>query len=445
MRFYNYLQENDRIVEAIVYKRSLKKRHLLQLNVEEFVANLHRLESSYLVGILNSEETLFYKLEFPKSLKKNLKYLQIENYAISRLEESGLSSQEYSFFFKEYPSREKKGFVTVFLYILPKRIIEQEMPVNELYLLYDFFIELAQRSSNEELYAVVHYGHDLITSMVFYHREMQILNISYRSVPFESGMLRELVQDKLGLDLKEEQIFIFGEDRFPKEYFDFLKQGKIGKQLAKLHEAYPQVNVALLFPLVFRAKPIIEKEPIRIYLSPEDNKRFIYALSFLVLALASGLSWEYMRYYQLSKRFESLGHQLAETQEQIERNKMEQNQIAISSTNYIKTIKKLPYPLFIEGSFLIEREVQGQKGEVVSLQIQNKNSSSRGRKKKRLKPQYQFVGVFTFPNQEAMEHFEQAITKVPLFKKIHKEIVVNREGQLLTFYKIELEELNYAT
>ncbi|MRJ02955.1 MAG: hypothetical protein GXO19_01555 [Epsilonproteobacteria bacterium] len=447
MRFYNFLQENDRIVEAIVYKRSWSKRHLLRLDVNEFLENMHRLESNYVVGIINSEETLFYKLEFPKSLKENLKYIQIENFFISRLEESGLSSQEYLFFFKEYPHREKKGFITVYLYILPKRVVEHDLAINELYLLYDFFVELGERSSNEDLYAVVHHGYDLVTAMVFHKREMQVLNISYRNLPFDNGMLRELVQDKLGIDLKEEQIFSFQEDRFPMEYFEFIKQAKVGKQLLKLHKNYPQINIALLFPLVLQPKPIIQKEIIRHYLSPEDNRRIIYAVSSIVLIGAFVLSWGYMEYYKLSQEIQVLNNQLEEVQMKLNRSKATYNRSAISSLSYIKTLRSMPYPLFVEGMFAIEKELQKLGEELIHIQIKSDEGGSKKRSKRRKKKgeSYHFWVVAAFHKKDHMGNFEEWLGEIPFFQGFDKEVIVRYGDAYIAFYKIALKRVLYAT
>ncbi|NPA64817.1 MAG: hypothetical protein GXO16_07560 [Epsilonproteobacteria bacterium] len=445
MRFYIFLKENDQVIDAITYENEWRIDNIKPVDPQEFLNNT-KLQSSYYTEILNSDEILFYQLEFPKNLKKNLKYLQIENYYISRLEESGLNPQDYTFFTQEFPSHTKKGFVTIYLYILPKHLVESELPLNEIYLLYDFFIVLANRSKNGDLYAVVHQGPYLTTSLIFYKRQLEFFQVSYNGIPFDPFTLKELVQDKLSLELKDENIFIFSKEEFPLHYFEFLKLKKLGKTIQKYHQAFPNIDIVLFFPKLVPAKPIVEKEPIRHYLSPKTFTKIFLVTTLLALGLMGGAIWYYFFVYaplqqkirQLQREIEDLNLALSETRSQLSR-------YDLSNLTFIKKLKKLKVPTYVEADFVINRTAKELGAKVINLHIEPPQKKKKRRSSSQKETKSVYKAFIHFPTKEQIPSFEQNLSKVPLIKELQKEILLtNPDGGFLAAYKITLKEVKYV-
>lgn len=436
MEFIISLQEDGIITKAYHYTNGFHKQILspYEGNLEDYT---HNLNTIYLRNNILSADMLFYKMEFPKSIKSNLQYIQIDNFITDTLEQNGLLRSDYALFYRDYVLPKDKKLKTSYIFVIPQTFVNR-YPFNELYLVPFFITDLVAKSRQKEAHAVLYRGLTLTMAMIFQDKELLTCTVSMaQDLETEKEMLKALALEKLHKPLEDEQLFLVHEKESLAAYLTFLKLKAFAKTLTKAgHEVDPLLFLSLQLP----SAPVQTNNPIKFHLSKRELNTIAAITGGLTLLSIGVAGWFGYRYFQTSEELETLRAQKI----RLENEKMRLNRMLQPYTSLKKLrahLKKIDLPTYPELFYVLEQAAIHANAEVITMEIEKPKNLRRSSKKKKETPK--LAMFIRFASLASMEEFEKELQTIPIIDKIDKEFVTTAQNDKVTKYIFALKRVPY--
>ena len=351
---YFVVNENYKHYYGIVYEEGLKKRNF------KIVDNIdiNRAEG-YKKCVLVPEEIVFFSVTFPKDLKSDLKYIQIENEVVQRMESLALDPSKYDFIYREYKNKKNKKLIDVYIYIYPKK--EEPSSVNEVYFVADFLVDEVRKSKNEESYIVMLPFKEMVVEFFFLHGELKNVRVVYYSdLDEEAQVALQIFNEEYQTRLEESGVFRL--DRDLGRYLEFLK---IKEKCCVVRDEV----LGFLFAIHTRLKPIKENNRAKLIVNKTELRLFTlvgFVSVGLVLALSAFLYYESM---DMSAQAGRLTKELQNIQAQSNKIASEVGLVKkFESSNILKQVKSLRVPVEVEFLYTLKKYAKAHNIKVLNIE-----------------------------------------------------------------------------
>jgi hypothetical protein len=360
MKGYFLIGENFENFYGLEYDEGLKKSNF------KIVENVDLMKEGYKKVVFVPSEIYFFTLSYPKDLKKDLKYMQIENEIFQKMEQLALDVNSYIYTFREYKNLSNKKLTDIYVYIYPKVIFDK---VNEVYLIFDFFVNITKQKQINESFILIIPFKNLVVDMFFDNQELKNIRITFLDdLEQEKIIAKQIFFEEHQKEIADE--FIFRLDKEMDDFLNFLKY----KQKCNIIE---DKILNLMFCNCRKLIPLFEKNKMLLFINNKDLKKVIMLFLILNIVILGGGSYHLYNYYLLKQELNKKESDLSSIEENLLSLKEYPVIKKFENSEINKNLKKLKIPIILEFIYQLKKFCKDNNINIINI-------SSNIKKKKKI-------------------------------------------------------------
>ena len=415
MKSFFLITEFYEIFYGIEYNDGLKKSNFkLVENID--ITNIE----NYKKCVFVPSEIVFFSVSFPKNLKKDLKYLQIENEATQKMEQLALNPANYTYIYREYKNVSKKNLTDIYIYIYPKTSANYN--INEEYFLVDFFVELLKKKKKEDTHILIIPLKRYVVELFFDNNDLKNIRIAYiEDIEAEKNIVKQINYEEFQKEVADKNIFRL-DTEFDK-YVEFLNI----KQKCDIVE---DKILSFLFCYHKNIKPLNVKDKVALFINSSDIKKVILLIMFINIILAAGSGYYFYEFNEANKILKEKYEKLDEIEQKL--TSLSKKDAVIKrfiNSELNKNLKKLKIPVIIE--FLYELKTFCLKNNIKILNMQSV------KKKKEIFLKIYLKGMDT-------EKIKSFFSKNMLVDNFETENIYFVDKEKIIILKVSLKKVSYG-